>query len=66
MKRYIWLAVMSVWLVALVTGAVWVWPEIRSWEDPAAAISALSWLVMGGIFWYFAFRLGLTRYWDGE
>lgn len=64
MLRYVWAAMMAVWLAALAFGAWWAWPHVEQGRLTGELVAALFWLIMGALAWVFALRLGVARYWN--
>jgi hypothetical protein len=57
-----WHLLMLVWLLSWLLGAWWVWPVLAQLELNSELLSAVFWLVTGGIAWVVAVMLGLRRY----
>ncbi len=58
----LWIAMMVVWLAALVYGLWWAWPHFERMRLSGDLVAAAFWLVTGGAAWVIALRLGLQRY----
>ena len=58
-----WIAIMLAWLVGWLLGVVWVWPVVARLELNVDLISAVFWLVTGGVAWVVAVVMGYRRYW---
>ena len=58
-----WHLIMLAWLVGWLLGVVWVWPVVTRLELNVDLISAVFWLVTGGIAWVVAVVMGYRRYW---
>jgi hypothetical protein len=61
--KVLWVALMAIWLVALVFGGWWIWPLVERLQLTADLIISLVWLVIGGAAWLVALNLGIQRYW---
>ena len=60
-----WHLLMLVWLLSWFLGAWWVWPVLARFELNSELLSAVFWLVTGGLTWVAALMLGRRRYWSG-
>jgi hypothetical protein len=60
---WLWLAMMLVWLAALLFGVWWVWPHVERVALTTDLLGALIWLSTGSVAWVVALRFGLRRYW---
>ncbi|MGH7332241.1 MAG: hypothetical protein ACREKS_05715 [Candidatus Rokuibacteriota bacterium] len=59
----LWVALMAIWLIALLFGAWGVWPHLERMQFTAEVIISLVWLVIGSAAWLVALNLGIQRYW---
>jgi hypothetical protein len=60
---YVWVAMMLVWLGAMLYGLWWVWPHFEKMELTAELGAALFWLATGATAWIVALRMGIARFW---
>jgi hypothetical protein len=63
MLAYLWAAMMLVWLGAWFFGLWWVWPHFERGQLTGELVAALFWLIMGGLAWTVALRIGRARFW---
>jgi hypothetical protein len=60
--KFLWCAMMLVWLAGLVYGLWWVWPLFERMTVSADLVMAVVWLIVGTAAWIVALNLGLQRY----
>ena len=60
---YVWLAMMLVWLGAIVGAVWWIWPHVTAMEPTHELFIGLAWLLTGVAAWVVALRFGVARYW---
>ncbi|MGH7418428.1 MAG: hypothetical protein ACREKB_11690 [Candidatus Rokuibacteriota bacterium] len=62
MLACLWAAMMLVWLGAWLFGLWWVWPHFERGQFTGELVAALFWLIVGGLAWSVALRIGLVRF----
>jgi hypothetical protein len=60
--KFIWCAMMILWLAGLLYGLWWVWPLFERMTVSADLVMAVVWLIVGTAAWIVALNLGLQRY----